>query len=165
MNGEADVKAGRGGSTLCPVGKWTSVRVGSPAGPAIAGPPGPPPPVRGLPFAAHPSSFCPSPLSVIASMCACATAPAHVIASSSSHPQSSGNSGIVGNHYRVGKKIGEGSFGVVFEGLHNFLRSGLQRVVWGPSAIILNFHAIAGAALWPRRSGYRQEADSSIRIC
>ncbi|KAJ2917404.1 hypothetical protein MD484_g2989, partial [Candolleomyces efflorescens] len=41
----------------------------------------------------------------------------HVIASSSSsHPQSSGNSGIVGNHYRVGKKIGEGSFGVVFEG-------------------------------------------------
>jgi casein kinase 1 len=42
----------------------------------------------------------------------------HVIASSSSsHPsQSSNNNGIVGNHYRVGKKIGEGSFGVVFEG-------------------------------------------------
>jgi serine/threonine protein kinase len=41
----------------------------------------------------------------------------HVIASSSSHPPSSTTSnGIVGNHYRVGKKIGEGSFGVVFEG-------------------------------------------------
>ncbi|KXN81328.1 hypothetical protein AN958_05183 [Leucoagaricus sp. SymC.cos] len=42
----------------------------------------------------------------------------HVIASSSSsHPsQSSTSHGIVGNHYRVGKKIGEGSFGVVFEG-------------------------------------------------
>ncbi|KAJ7183186.1 kinase-like protein [Mycena filopes] len=42
----------------------------------------------------------------------------HVIASSSSHPPSSTTSnGIVGNHYRVGKKIGEGSFGVVFEGM------------------------------------------------
>ncbi|KAF6754541.1 kinase-like protein [Ephemerocybe angulata] len=42
----------------------------------------------------------------------------HVIASSSSaHPaQSTSSNGIVGNHYRVGKKIGEGSFGVVFEG-------------------------------------------------
>lgn len=41
----------------------------------------------------------------------------HVIASSSSHPPASTTSnGIVGNHYRVGKKIGEGSFGVVFEG-------------------------------------------------
>lgn len=41
----------------------------------------------------------------------------HVIASSSSHPtQSATSNGIVGNHYRVGKKIGEGSFGVVFEG-------------------------------------------------
>ncbi|KAJ7650725.1 kinase-like protein [Roridomyces roridus] len=41
----------------------------------------------------------------------------HVIASSSAHPTSSSTSnGIVGSHYRVGKKIGEGSFGVVFEG-------------------------------------------------
>ncbi|KAK7454438.1 Palmitoylated plasma membrane-bound casein kinase [Stygiomarasmius scandens] len=38
----------------------------------------------------------------------------HVI--SSSNPQSATASGIVGSHYRVGKKIGEGSFGVVFEG-------------------------------------------------
>jgi len=42
----------------------------------------------------------------------------HVIASSSAHhgSQSATSNGIVGTHYRVGKKIGEGSFGVVFEG-------------------------------------------------
>jgi serine/threonine protein kinase len=41
----------------------------------------------------------------------------HVIASSSGHPSPSvSNNGIVGGHYKVGKKIGEGSFGVVFEG-------------------------------------------------
>lgn len=42
----------------------------------------------------------------------------HVIASSSGHhgSQSATSSGIVGAHFRVGKKIGEGSFGVVFEG-------------------------------------------------
>ncbi|KAJ3744136.1 kinase-like protein [Lentinula detonsa] len=40
----------------------------------------------------------------------------HVIASSSPHPPSTTSNGIVGNHYKVGKKIGEGSFGVVFEG-------------------------------------------------
>ncbi|TFK28158.1 kinase-like protein [Coprinopsis marcescibilis] len=46
-----------------------------------------------------------------------ATTTPHVIASSSSHPShSNSGNGIVGNHYRVGKKIGEGSFGVVFEG-------------------------------------------------
>ena len=38
--------------------------------------------------------------------------------SASSHGASSGsgNSSIIGQHFRVGKKIGEGSFGVVFEG-------------------------------------------------
>ncbi|KAH9989439.1 kinase-like protein [Russula vinacea] len=41
----------------------------------------------------------------------------HVIASSSTHTsQSATTTGVVGNHFRVGKKIGEGSFGVVFEG-------------------------------------------------
>ncbi|KAH9945369.1 kinase-like protein [Epithele typhae] len=42
----------------------------------------------------------------------------HVIASSSAHhsSQSGTSNGVVGNHFRVGKKIGEGSFGVVFEG-------------------------------------------------
>jgi len=44
----------------------------------------------------------------------------HVIASSSTHPSQSvsSNNGIVGGHYKVGKKIGEGSFGVVFEGAY-----------------------------------------------
>jgi len=32
----------------------------------------------------------------------------------SSH--NSGTANLVGVHYRVGKKIGEGSFGVIFEG-------------------------------------------------
>jgi hypothetical protein len=43
----------------------------------------------------------------------------HVIASSSGnhHATSATSNGIVGSHYRVGKKIGEGSFGVVFEGM------------------------------------------------
>lgn len=33
---------------------------------------------------------------------------------SSSH--SSGSSNVIGVHFRVGRKIGEGSFGVIFEG-------------------------------------------------
>lgn len=42
----------------------------------------------------------------------------HVIASSSNHSsQPATTTGVVGNHFRVGKKIGEGSFGVVFEGI------------------------------------------------
>lgn len=41
----------------------------------------------------------------------------HVIASSSGHSSSAGTSnGVIGGHWKVGKKIGEGSFGVVFEG-------------------------------------------------
>jgi hypothetical protein len=34
----------------------------------------------------------------------------------SPHNMSSSSSNVVGVHYRVGKKIGEGSFGVIFEG-------------------------------------------------
>lgn len=46
----------------------------------------------------------------------------HVIASSSGghHAASATSNGIVGSNYRVGKKIGEGSFGVVFEGTYAF---------------------------------------------
>ena len=45
----------------------------------------------------------------------------HVIASSSNHTtQPATTTGVVGNHFRVGKKIGEGSFGVVFEGIYSF---------------------------------------------
>lgn len=42
----------------------------------------------------------------------------HVIASSSGHPatQAGASNNIIGTHFRVGKKIGEGSFGVVFDG-------------------------------------------------
>jgi casein kinase 1 len=40
----------------------------------------------------------------------------HVIASSSPHGHQSSAANVVGTHYKVGKKIGEGSFGVVFEG-------------------------------------------------
>jgi casein kinase 1 len=36
--------------------------------------------------------------------------------SSSRADMASSSSNVVGVHYRVGKKIGEGSFGVIFEG-------------------------------------------------
>jgi hypothetical protein len=36
--------------------------------------------------------------------------------SAHTHGSSSTTQNIVGVHYRVGKKIGEGSFGVIFEG-------------------------------------------------
>ena len=37
-------------------------------------------------------------------------------ATHSSHGSNALSSNVVGVHYRVGKKIGEGSFGVIFEG-------------------------------------------------
>lgn len=37
---------------------------------------------------------------------------------SSSHSNTSSTSTIVGVHYQVGKKLGEGSFGVIYEGLN-----------------------------------------------
>jgi hypothetical protein len=40
------------------------------------------------------------------------------LSSAGSHSSSSSN--IVGVHYKVGKKIGEGSFGVIFEGESGF---------------------------------------------
>jgi serine/threonine protein kinase len=41
--------------------------------------------------------------------------------SSKSKANSSTSSNVVGVHYRVGKKIGEGSFGVIYEGKHIYL--------------------------------------------
>ena len=46
----------------------------------------------------------------------------HVVTSSSSHHQSShgsnsSSSNVIGVHFRVGRKIGEGSVGVIFEGI------------------------------------------------
>lgn len=45
----------------------------------------------------------------------------------STHAQAS-SSNVVGVHYRVGKKIGEGSFGVIFEGISYF--SWASELVW-----------------------------------
>ncbi|GAA5871661.1 hypothetical protein JCM3774_003011 [Rhodotorula dairenensis] len=50
-------------------------------------------------------------------------------ASSSSH--SSSNSNIIGVHFRVGRKIGEGSFGVIFEG-QNLLNSQTVAIKFEP---------------------------------
>lgn len=47
--------------------------------------------------------------------------PSAHLTSSGSHSSSSSN--IVGVHYKVGKKIGEGSFGVIFEGLYIYAQS------------------------------------------
>lgn len=44
------------------------------------------------------------------------TMSSHGPSSSSSSRDNNANSNVVGTHYRVGKKIGEGSFGVIFEG-------------------------------------------------
>jgi len=48
-------------------------------------------------------------------------------ASHTSHSSNAHSSNVVGVHYRVGKKIGEGSFGVIFEG-QNLLNN--QQFVW-----------------------------------
>lgn len=59
----------------------------------------------------------------------------HVIASSSTHTsQPATTTGVVGNHFRVGKKIGEGSFGVVFEGISfSYFFSFIPCSVFAPS--------------------------------
>ncbi|KAG6868708.1 bifunctional choline kinase/ethanolamine kinase cki1 [Termitomyces sp. T159_Od127] len=49
----------------------------------------------------------------------------------SSHPHSSSTANLVGAHYRVGKKIGEGSFGVIFEGT-NLLNSQTVAIKFEP---------------------------------
>ncbi|RDB20985.1 Casein kinase I 1 [Hypsizygus marmoreus] len=48
-----------------------------------------------------------------------------------SHPHSSSTANLVGIHYRVGKKIGEGSFGVIFEGT-NLLNSQTVAIKFEP---------------------------------
>lgn len=50
---------------------------------------------------------------------------------SSSHTAHSSGSNVVGVHYRVGKKIGEGSFGVIFEGT-NLLNSQTVAIKFEP---------------------------------
>lgn len=53
----------------------------------------------------------------------------------SSHNSSSNN--IVGGHYRVGKKIGEGSFGVIFEGACLPYPADQLRAQEGPTLTVL----------------------------
>lgn len=55
----------------------------------------------------------------------------HVIASSSGahHSSTAATNGIVGSNFRVGKKIGEGSFGVVYEGMWALLSWFIRRFV------------------------------------
>jgi len=48
-----------------------------------------------------------------------------------SHPHGSSSANLVGIHYRVGKKIGEGSFGVIFEGT-NLLNSQTVAIKFEP---------------------------------
>ncbi|GAA5844708.1 hypothetical protein JCM5353_005832 [Sporobolomyces roseus] len=60
----------------------------------------------------------------------------HVVTSSSSHHQSShgsnsSSSNVIGVHFRVGRKIGEGSFGVIFEGT-NLLNSQTVAIKFEP---------------------------------
>jgi casein kinase 1 len=42
--------------------------------------------------------------------------------SAHTHGSTSSTQNIVGVHYRVGKKIGEGSFGVIFEGTSLYVK-------------------------------------------
>lgn len=58
----------------------------------------------------------------------------------------SSSSNVVGVHYRVGKKIGEGSFGVIFEGT-NLLNNQQVAIKFVSSATLLLFVANKGTAL------------------
>lgn len=64
----------------------------------------------------------------------------------SSTMASSSSSNVVGVHYRVGKKIGEGSFGVIFEGTN--LLNNTQVAIKFVSLVVafnLSRHVICGA--------------------
>lgn len=67
----------------------------------------------------------------------------HVIASSST--SQTATAGVVGNHFRVGKKIGEGSFGVVFEGIFllHFFPCHSRLSPWPPGANLLTNQPVA----------------------
>ena len=51
----------------------------------------------------------------------------------------SSSSNVVGVHYRVGKKIGEGSFGVIFEGT-NLLNNQQVAIKFVRLSILINHH-------------------------
>lgn len=56
--------------------------------------------------------------------------------SSSSHSTHS-SSNVVGVHYRVGKKIGEGSFGIIYEGNLGWIKRALCIRSGHPKYVIL----------------------------
>lgn len=73
----------------------------------------------------------------------------------------SSSSNVVGVHYRVGKKIGEGSFGVIFEGT-NLLNSQSVAIkfVSRPSCLqLLNTDAQIGATEKRRSTTTRRVQD------
>ena len=73
----------------------------------------------------------------------------------------SSSSNVVGVHYRVGKKIGEGSFGVIFEGT-NLLNN---------QQVAIKFVCFAGLpvlstsfSLWTRNQGRAMHRNSEMNI-
>lgn len=71
----------------------------------------------------------------------------------------SSSSNVVGVHYRVGKKIGEGSFGVIFEGnLHITKTCRVRRLTKGIGTNLLNNTQVA-IKFEPRKSDAPQLRD------
>lgn len=77
--------------------------------------------------------------------------------SSSNQPFSSHN--VVGVHYKVGKKIGEGSFGIIYEGMRAVCRTCLAITVnYQIGTNLLNNQAVA-IKFEPRKSDAPQLRD------
>lgn len=82
--------------------------------------------------------------------------------STHTHGASSSTQNIVGVHYRVGKKIGEGSFGVIFEG--QLPLTSIPRPLPDPASLVtgvnlLNSQSVAikfvrGVSLFRPRSSF-----------
>jgi casein kinase 1 len=72
----------------------------------------------------------------------------------------SSSSNVVGVHYRVGKKIGEGSFGVIFEGT-NLLNNQQVAIKFVSSLIppVFRSHFVLIFAQEPRKSDAPQLRD------
>jgi len=72
----------------------------------------------------------------------------------------SSSSNVVGVHYRVGKKIGEGSFGVIFEGT-NLLNNQQVAIkfVCSPHSVSLWLQTTADTIQEPRKSDAPQLRD------
>ena len=71
---------------------------------------------------------------------------------------SSSSSNVVGVHYRVGKKIGEGSFGVIFEGT-NLLNNQQVAIKFVRKLVISQIKVSANLLQEPRKSDAPQLRD------